>query len=156
MNDDVPFRFEEPTNPERAHRARTAFEVYHLMYGGEVSDLAADLLHLAEVDELPGGAQETARYALLHYTSAPETWPAAPPRTPPAYLAQFRPRGREDWITAAQGNAPRPVTERLWRLLQNKGYESSQIPRCVDDLVRGAVLTAKDGTRFRTIPHPQA
>lgn len=59
------------TQEERAERARDAWELYQRQYGGdEISDLIADLAHLAEVeDDAPGGGLMALTTAETHFNA---------------------------------------------------------------------------------------
>lgn len=147
---------DEPTTVDCAERARMVWEMYRDLHGDEIHFLIADLMHLADVDEHPGGGVLAVREAMAHYADEQPIWPAEP--TAPRYLAQFRPKG-EDWITAATGDETvelREVASSMWRLMETHGFRPAEITLHLDDLVRGDVLTAEDGTEFRAIENPQA
>jgi hypothetical protein len=146
MNDDL-------TTVDRAERARTVWEMYRDLHGEQIHYLIADLMHLADVDELGGGLYVT-RQALAHYASEQPVWPAEP--KPPVYLGQFRPAGK-DWITIAEGDEsaePEDVAGCLWTQMQNADFRTSEIPAHIQDLANGAVLVADNGTAFRVIENP--
>ncbi|MFE7447798.1 hypothetical protein ACFU7X_45885 [Streptomyces chartreusis] len=138
------------TTPDRAARARMAFELYQGAYeAAHISDLIGDLMHLADVDGHPGGAARAARHALRDYMD--ET-----PTMPPVYVAQMRPKGG-DWITVGEGDDSvdlRDVANLLWRQLQKHGFRTGEIALHIDDIVRGDVLTAENGTEFRAFKTP--
>lgn len=46
MDDDL-------TTPDRAERARTLWEMYRDLHGGEIDYLITDLMHLADVTSTP-------------------------------------------------------------------------------------------------------
>ncbi|NGO40600.1 hypothetical protein [Streptomyces ureilyticus] len=142
------------TTPDRADRARMVWDLYYGAYGGGIGDLVADLMHLADVDEdeHPGGGAHAARQAVANYLDEQPTWPAGPP----VYLAQYRPAGK-DWITVAEGDNSvelRDVANCLWPLMQKADFRTHEIASHVDDIVRGHVLTADNGTEFRAIENP--
>lgn len=143
------------TTPDRADRARMAWEIYSAAHGGEVCDLVADLLHLTDVDEHPGGGVFTAHRAVTHYEAEMPTWPAE--RKVPVFLAQFRPNREADWITVGTGDETvelREVANLLWTLLQKHGFRTGEIALHIDDIVRGDVLTAENGAEFRALKNP--
>lgn len=140
-----------PTTPDRAAKARLAWELYHGANGGEISDLIADLMHLADVDEHQGGAPLAAHRGVSAYMDERPTWEPTP-----VYLGQYQPAG-QDWITVAQGDEstePEDVAGCLWYVMQKADFRTSEIPEHVKDLARGEVLVADDGTAFRVIKNP--
>ncbi|MGW3200014.1 hypothetical protein ACWDBD_36715 [Streptomyces sp. NPDC001118] len=142
------------TTPDRAERARIAWELYRDLHGDKIEYLIADLMHLADVDEHPGGGAHAARRAVAHYVGEGPTWPVEPQA--PLYLAQYRPKGG-DWITVAEGDDSvelRDVANCLWRLMQKHGFYTSEIALHIDDIVRGDVLTAENGAEFRAFKNP--
>ncbi|MEV6179926.1 hypothetical protein [Streptomyces sp. NPDC052015] len=155
--DDISQGASDLTTPDRAARARTAWELYHGAYGGEVADLVTDLLHLADVDELPKGGADTVRRAAASYVAQLPLWPVKASKPAPVYLAQYRPKGG-NWITVAEGDATtevRDVANCLWYLLQKHGFRTGEIALHIDDIARGDVLTAEDGVEFRAIRNPE-
>lgn len=151
--DYIAFHFSDLTTPDRADRARAAWEAYRSAHGGEVQDLISDLLHLADVDELPGGGTYAARRGVSNYVAELPTWPAETQEITGAYLAQTRPASK-GWITVGGGDDPRGVAEQLWEGMQAVGFLVSELPGHVDDLAAGRILTAEDGHEFRVIKRP--
>ncbi|MGW2724107.1 hypothetical protein [Streptomyces sp. NPDC001492] len=137
----------DPTTPDRADRVRLAWDLYQGAYpGAELSDMIADLMHLADVDEHTGGGGHAARRAVVDYMDEGPAWPK-----PVVYVAQMRPKGG-DWITIGEGDDTvglRDVANVLWPQLQKHGFRTGEIPLHIDDIVRGEVLTAENGTEFR-------
>ncbi|MEW1930492.1 hypothetical protein [Streptomyces sp. NPDC088360] len=142
---------DSPTTSDRADKARLAWEVYRGANGGEISDLITDLMHLADVDEVEGGAVRTAGYAVSNYLDEQPAWEPTP-----VYLGQYQPAG-QDWITVATGDEstePRDVAGCLWTLMQKADFRTGEIAEHVKDLARGYVLVADNGTAFRVIKNP--
>ncbi|MGN9763106.1 hypothetical protein [Streptomyces sp. SD31] len=137
----------EPTTPDRAERVRLSWELYRAAYPhSEPSDMIADLMHLADVDEHTGGGAHAARRAIVDYMDEGPDW-----STPPVYVAQMRRKGG-DWITIGQGDDTvelRDVANLLWSQLQKHGFRTGEIALHIDDIVRGDVLTAENGTEFQ-------
>ncbi|MFE1075142.1 hypothetical protein ACFW5W_28485 [Streptomyces sp. NPDC058783] len=136
---------------ERAFRARLAWQMYRSVHGGEVRDLIADLMYLADVDRHPGGGANAAREAVCSYANE-----QLRPEPVPFYLGQYRPTG-QDWITVAEGGTDverADVAGCLWHVLQRADMHTGEIPAHVQDLARGRVLVADDGTAFRVIENP--
>lgn len=144
------------TTPDRAERARAIWEMYRDLHGGEeIAYLIADLMHLADVDEHPGGGLRAALKGARYYSSEQPTWPVEQPKEP-KYLGQFRPKG-EEWSTIAEGDdsvEPEDVARLLWTQMQKADFHTDEIPAHVQDLARGNVLTADNGTAFRVIENP--
>ncbi|MET8680971.1 hypothetical protein ABZW18_26170 [Streptomyces sp. NPDC004647] len=148
--DFIAFDESDLTTPDRAERARKAWELYRSEHGGGVQDLISDLLHLADVDEHPGGASYAGRRGVASYVAEVPTWPTGQPECTGAYLAQTRPAGR-GWINVAGGDDPRAVAEELWHAMQVVGFRICDLAGHVDDLAEGHVLTSEDGHDFRVI-----
>lgn len=142
--------FGETAKPDLADRARTAWELYRDESGGELQDLISDLLHLAHVDEHPGGAEFTATQALANYTAEV---PEPPTEITGAHLAQTRPAGRE-WLTVAGGDDRRAAAEELRQAMQVVGLLTSEMDGHIDDLTKGYVLTSDGGHAFRVLNQP--
>ncbi|MEW1552249.1 hypothetical protein [Streptomyces tsukubensis] len=143
------------TTPDRAERARAFWEGYRDRFGGDVSSLIADLMHLADVDEHADGGPDTVRRAVGCYAAAQPLWPAEE-RKAPKYLAQFRPEGQE-WITVAEGDdavEPEDVACCLWIHMLEAGMPTEAMPDLADDMARGVVLVARNGTAFRLFVNP--
>ncbi|GAA3312097.1 hypothetical protein [Streptomyces cinereospinus] len=142
---------DSPTTPDRAAKARLAWELYHGAHGGEISDLITDLMHLADVDDHQGGGARAARHAVADFLDEQPIWEPTP-----VYLGQYQPAG-QDWITVAQGDEstePEDVAGCLWTLMQKADFRTAEIPEHVKDLARGEVLVADNGTAFRVIKNP--
>ncbi|MET9209653.1 hypothetical protein ABZW38_31525 [Streptomyces bacillaris] len=145
------------TAPDRADRARKAWELYDAASGdGEdsrIEDLITDLLHLADTDEHPGGAEGVAARASRNYEGELATWPtvvreaAAEPTG--RFLAQARQVGG-DWFTVAADDDRREAAVDLWRGMQLAGFRFSELAAHTEDLMKGYVLTS-DGCEFRVI-----
>lgn len=137
----------DPTTPDRADRVRLAWELYRGAYPhSELSDMIADLMHLADVDEHTGGGAHAARRAVVDYMDEGPAWSKQP-----VYVAQMRRKG-QDWITVGEGDDTvdlRDVANLLWPQLQKHGFRTGEIALHIDDIVRGDVLTAENGTEFR-------
>ncbi|MFI9311199.1 hypothetical protein [Streptomyces triculaminicus] len=142
----------ELTTPDRAERVRVLWETYRDLHDGEIRFFIADLLHLADVDEHPGGGAGAVQSAVEYYMEERKVW-----EEQPVYLAQFLPAGKSDWVTVARGDdtvEARDVAMCMWRLMQKADLRTGEIPMHIDDLVRGAVVTADNGTAFRVIKNP--
>ncbi|CUW33431.1 hypothetical protein [Streptomyces reticuli] len=129
--------------------------MYRDLHGEEIGYLIADLMHLADVDEHPGGGLRAVLNAARYYGSEQPTWPVEQP-TGPKYLGQFRPKG-EEWITIAEGDdsvEPEDVAGLLWPQMQRADFRTGEILAHVQDLARGHVLVADNGTAFRVIENP--
>lgn len=57
------------TQEDRAERVRDLWEQYRRLYGGEICDVMADLAHLAEVEDGPGGGADALYSADLHFNA---------------------------------------------------------------------------------------
>ncbi|MFE7657086.1 hypothetical protein ACFU6M_30065 [Streptomyces bottropensis] len=137
------------TTPDRADRARGAWMVYAAAFDGtaRLQDLIADLLHLANVDEVNGGAARTLEIAVDHYTAELPTWPETEAPSG-GYHAEVSIHGRE-WQVVAHGDEPREVADQLSRSMQLVGFRHGEMHAHLDDLVAGHTLTAECGTAFR-------
>ncbi|MEU1312600.1 hypothetical protein ABZ419_27425 [Streptomyces cinnamoneus] len=136
------------TAADRAERARTVWEMYRDLHGERIHYLIADLLHLADVDEHPGGGDYAAQRAAAHYDAERPVWGKTP-----VYLAQYRPAGK-DWITVARGDETveaHEVASCMWRLMQKADLRTGEIQMHINDLAQGSVITADNGTAFRVI-----
>ena len=143
------------TTPDRADRARWAWELYSTLNGATLPSLIADLMHLADVDEHIGGGVGAARQAAAEYEAAQPTWPTG--SKTPKYLGQIRPAG-EPWKTVVEGDETTwrvDVAGCLWPLLQRNDFRTGEISAHVEDLARGPVLVAENGTAFRVITNPE-
>jgi hypothetical protein len=143
-----------PTTPDRAERARDHWNAYVAQHGGEyLQELIADLAHLADVDEYPGGGLHVLCRALTYYKAEQPAWPTPAPR----YSGQYRLKGKA-WITVATGDETAELLDMarcMGRLMQTHGFRTGELGLHFDDLARGEVLTADDGTQFRAIESPQ-
>ncbi|MDG5807887.1 hypothetical protein P9869_35625 [Streptomyces ossamyceticus] len=143
---------DDPTTPDRAARARMAWELYRGAYSGsEIGDLITDLMHLADVDEHLGGGAHAGHQGVNAYLDEQPTW-----EKPAVYLVQFRPKGGE-WITIVKGDDSvelREVADHLWTVLQRHGFRTGEIASHIDDIVRGDILTAECGAEFRAFKNP--
>ncbi|QHC33901.1 hypothetical protein [Streptomyces sp. HF10] len=138
-----------------AELARPAWELYaKASADGAIATLISDLAHLADIEGEPGGGRRVLRLARTEYLEDLRRYPVVAPKVP-RYLGQFSPEG--DWITIVEGDATAEradVANCLWVQMQRAGLHTDEIPAHVEDLVRGAVLTADNGTRFRVIDNP--
>ncbi|GAA5216967.1 hypothetical protein [Streptomyces thinghirensis] len=157
MHDIIAFLFSEMTTPDRADRARAAWELYRDTHGGEVEvkDLIADLMHLADVDDVPGGGVYAARRGAADYTAELPAWLPEKPVHRGAYLAQTRPTG-QPWITVDGGADRHAVAEKLLSGMHRVGFRIADIPGHVADLTSGRTLTSEQGHEFRVISNPDA
>ncbi|MFF3256482.1 hypothetical protein ACFYWP_37125 [Actinacidiphila glaucinigra] len=139
------------TTTDRANRARPALQLYTDAHPEtELSDLIADLLHLADVDEYPDGGEAVALAAMSAYQGEQPTWPTGHSEFAGAYLAQAR-AGDKGWLTLAGDDDPRAAAEYMRRAMQIVGFRTSEMAGHVDDLVAGHVLTSDDGHVFRVV-----
>ncbi len=137
------------TTPDRADRARGAWALYASTFDGSIlPDLIADLLHLASVDEVSGGAACVLDAAVDIFNAELTTWPTGEPTPSGAYRAEVSIPGRE-WMVAADGDEPREVARELVRHMQLVGFYHSEMAGHIDDLIAGHVLTSDCGTAFR-------
>ncbi|MEV7657892.1 hypothetical protein AB0O39_27455 [Streptomyces anulatus] len=154
----------DKTTPDRADRARRAWALYQSENGVEaenrIEDLISDLLHLAEVDEHPGGAEGVAARASRNYEAETGTWPEGWAEAEPTgrFVAQMRRRqvGEEAWFTVGDGDDPRAVAGFLWKAMQIAGFRFSELAAHTEDLMQGRVLTSNDGFEFRVIPRDES
>ncbi|MEJ8653724.1 hypothetical protein WKI65_38180 [Streptomyces sp. MS1.AVA.3] len=145
---------EDLTTPDRADRARVAWELYRDLHGEEIHYLIADLMHLADVDEHSGGGAHAAQRAVSDYIAEQPVWPTEP--EVPVHLGQIRPAG-QDWTTVATGDdtvEPMHVAGCLRGLLRKAELRASEIQMHIERLARGEVVTASNGTAFRVIKNP--
>ncbi|MFJ6889919.1 hypothetical protein ACIQRC_34440 [Streptomyces californicus] len=147
--------------PDRADRAREAWALYQSENGVEaenrIEDLISDLLHLAEVDEHPGGAEGVAARASRHYEAETGTWPEGwvKAERPGRFVAQMRQAGGV-WYTVGDGDDPRAVAGFLWKAMQIAGFRFSELAAHSEDLTQGRILTSNDGFEFRVIPRDES
>ncbi|MGW6654978.1 hypothetical protein AMK23_34620 [Streptomyces sp. CB02130] len=151
----------DKTTPDRADRARKAWALYQSENGVEaenrIEDLISDLLHLAEVDEHPGGAEGVAARASRNYEAETGTWPEGWVKAehPGRFVAQVRQAGGV-WFTVGDGDDPRTVAGFLWKAMQIAGFRFSELAAHSEDLMQGRVLTSNDGFEFRVIPRDES
>src|ERR1044072_2788256 len=129
--DDIALNFSDLTTPDRAERARKAWEIYSTAHGGEVQDLISDLLHLADVDEIPGGGAYVARRGVENYMAELATWPSETPHATGSYLAQVRHPGGP-WTTVGGGDDRRVVADTLRSGMERVGFRFSELSDHVD------------------------
>ncbi len=162
--DSIALNWSGMTTPDRADRARKAWALYSGERGdgveNPIEDLIADLLHLADTDNQPGGAAGVASRAVRNYEAELATWPAAQAEADDeaevvgGYLAQVR--GAEcAWLTVGHGNDRRTVAGHLWKAMQVAGFRFSELAAHTEDLVKGYVLTSEDGFEFRVVEHDE-
>lgn len=151
--DDLALRFSDLTTPDRADRARQAWDLYQAAHGGKLQDLIADLMHLADVDEHPGGGKYAARHAVINYASELPTWPAGTKEYTGSYLAQTRPAG-QGWITVGDGDDVLAVAEDLVHGMHRVGFRMADMSEHVKDLAAGLILTSEQDHEFRVIANP--
>ncbi|MFD5589776.1 hypothetical protein ACFWII_39065 [Streptomyces sp. NPDC127063] len=147
------FLFDELTTPDRADRAREAWALYHRAHGGRIEDLIADLMHLADVDDIPGGGKYVARLGAANYVAELPGWLPEEPVYNGAYLAQVRPAG-ERWITLGDGEDRRLVAEQLLEGMHRVGFRIADLQSHIADLASGHILTSEQGHEFRVIANP--
>ncbi|POX58807.1 hypothetical protein C3492_35300 [Streptomyces sp. Ru62] len=169
LDDGPVFVDDTPAIPANvAEQARPAWELYQKTPGAtQIAELITDLLHLADKIERPGGAERAIEEAVAEYRRDRARYlefmvervkrgrSATAPKLP-VYLGQFRPAG-QDWITIAEGyeTAERiDVAGCLTVQMQKADFRTGEIRAHVEDLARGAVLTADNGTAFRVIENP--
>lgn len=140
------------TQTDRADRVRKLWDAYREEHGGELQDFVSDLLHLADVDDVPGGAQYVARRGVGNYVAELPTFPEDQHALWP-HLGQAR-TAATAWVTLSGGDSPREAAERLNDAMQSAGFHFSELSAHADDLAQGHVLTAEDGREFRVIPRP--
>jgi hypothetical protein len=151
--DDIAYLFSELTTPDRADRAREAWNLYHRAHGGKIGDLIADLMHLADVDDIPGGGQYAARRGAASYVAELPTWLPETRTYRGAYLAQTRPAGRA-WTTVGDGADRLAVAEHLLNGMHRVGFRIADMHGHIADLASGHILTSKQGHEFRVIANP--
>ncbi|MGY5099501.1 hypothetical protein [Streptomyces sp. 900105245] len=151
--DGIAFLFSDLTTPDRADRAREAWDLYRRTHGGEIGDLIADLMHLADVDDIPGGGAHAARMGAVHYTAELPSWLPESRVYTGAYLAQTRPAGQA-WITVGDGTDRHAVADQLVNGMHRVGFRIADMSGHVADLVTGHVLTSEQGHEFRVITNP--
>lgn len=87
LHNEKPSAMDDPTpdltTPDCAERARTVWAMYRDLHGDQIPYLITDLLHLADVDEHPGGG-----------IPRPAGWTRYPP-TPPAPTPPKNPNSTE-------------------------------------------------------------
>ncbi|MFF3958816.1 hypothetical protein ACFYY1_37275 [Streptomyces sp. NPDC001890] len=158
--DSIALNLSDLTTPDRADRARKAWELYGAEHADGVAnpieDLIADLLHLADTDDHPGGAAGVASRAVRNYEAELATWPTERADTDDEsedagrYLAQVR-GAESDWLTVGHGDDHRTVASHLWKAMQVAGFRFSELAAHTEDLMEGHVLTSDDGFEFRVI-----
>lgn len=165
--DSIALNWSDKTTPDRADRARKAWALYGGEYadgigdptGNPVEDLIADLLHLANTDEHPGGAPGVMSRAVRNYEAELASWPAGPagaggeggePEAAGRYLAQAR-GANAVWLTVGQGDDRRTVAELLWKAMQEAEFRFSELAAHTEDLMKGYVIASNDGFEFRVI-----
>ncbi|MEU7322633.1 hypothetical protein ABZ682_19065 [Streptomyces griseoviridis] len=138
-----------------AELARPAWGLYAEAAGsGRVSELISDLMHLSDVLGEDGGGMGAVRTAVGDYLQELEQ---RSPSATPALLGQFCPRG-QDWITIVEGEESvdrQDVANCLRVQMQAADMHTDELPGHVEDLARGVVLVADNGTAFRVIPNPE-
>ncbi|MFD3908956.1 hypothetical protein ACFXOL_14785 [Streptomyces californicus] len=151
----------DKTTPDRAECARKAWALYQSENGIEaenrIEDLISDLLHLAEVDEHPGGAEGVAARALRNYEAETGTRPEGRTKAeqPGRFVAQTRQVGGV-WYTVGDGDDPRAAAGFLWKAMQIAGFRFSELAAHSEDLMQGRILTSNDGFEFRVIPRDES
>ncbi|MGV9277720.1 hypothetical protein [Streptomyces griseosporeus] len=150
---DLAFLFSDLTTPDRADRAREAWAVYQGTHGGRIEDLIADLMHLADVDDIPGGGTYVARRGAASYVAELPAWLPEAKVYNGAYLAQTRPAG-QGWITVGDGEDRRAVVEELLEDMHRVGFRIADMPGHIADLASGHILTSEQGHEFRVIANP--
>lgn len=153
--DDIALNYSNLTTPDRADRARKAWEIYKTVHGGEIQDLVSDLLHLADVDEVPGGGAYTAERAVRYYTAELPEWPTEGPKFAGTYVAQTR-SADGPWLTVGSGDGLSETAETLISGMQQVGFYTSDMAGHVGDLVKGHILTSEAGHEFRVTRNPDA
>ncbi|WP_186779907.1 hypothetical protein [Streptomyces salinarius] len=151
--ENIAFLFSDLTTPDRADRARAAWELYHRAHAGQIKDLIADLMHLADVDDLPGGGVYAARRGAADYTAELPAWLPETPVRRGAYLAQTRPAG-QTWVTVDDGDDQDAVAEKLLSGMHRVGFRIADLPGYIADLAAGHILTSEQGHEFRVIANP--
>ncbi|MCT9142408.1 hypothetical protein [Streptomyces violarus] len=155
MNDDIASLFSDLTTPDLADRARGAWGLYHRAHGGRIEDLIADLMHLADVDEILGGGAYAARRGAANYVAELPAWLPLEQAYSGACLAQTRPAG-QTWITVGDGVDRRDVAEQLLNGLHRVGFHIADMSGQIADLASGHVLVSEQGHEFRVIANPAA
>ncbi|MFC7871999.1 hypothetical protein ACFUS2_12735 [[Kitasatospora] papulosa] len=157
--DFIALNLSDLTTPDRADRARKAWELYGTEHGdidNPIEDLIADLLHLADTDEHPGGAAGVASRAVRNYEAELPAWPTTEVDVDAAggYLAQMRVDG--EWFTVGHEDDQRTAAGHLWKVMQLAGFRYSELAAHTEDLIAGHVLTSDDGFEFRVIEHDES
>ncbi|THA65400.1 hypothetical protein E6R60_33345 [Streptomyces sp. A0642] len=161
--DFIALNLSDLTTPDRADRARKAWELYGTEHGdgveNPIEDLIADLLHLADTDEHPGGAAGVLTRAVGSYAAEIPSWPTTEVEVDAEaaghYVAQARGAGG-DWFAVGCGDDPRTVAELLWTAMQLAGFRFSELHAHTEDLIAGHILTSDDGCEFRVIEHDES
>ncbi|GAA1561992.1 hypothetical protein GCM10009678_51130 [Actinomadura kijaniata] len=147
--DNIALHLSGLTTPDRADRARKAFDLYRTEHGGLLQDLVADLMHLAEVDECPGGAVTVVKWAVIAFLAEQPSWPTEESAGGEHYVGQAG--MADDWVSVECGEDPREVAHEMVPLMLHAGFYSCDMAGHIDDLIKGHILTAETGIAFRII-----